>query len=315
MKIYMAPLEGITGYIFRNTYDKIFGNVDAYYAPFIATKTTKKYGKKEIRDILPENSTVKNLIPQILTNNAKDFNELAAIMHDMGYNEVNLNLGCPSPTVTTKGKGAGFLEYPESLAEFLEDIFKNRVCDISVKTRIGISEPEEFRRLLSIFNRYPIKELIIHPRLLESKYNGKPNWDWYEYAYNNSQNPICYNSDINTVGDFTRIMTMFNNTKSIMIGRGILRDPILVDKIIDNPEYNYLNRKQVSDKIKQFHDELYAEYMDYMSGEMNVLFKMKEIWTYLSENELFENNERLLKRIRKAKTCSEYENIISELFL
>lgn len=315
MNVYFAPLEGITGYLFRNSYNKLFGDVDKYYTPFIPTKAVGKYSTKDLRDVLPNNNQGVNIVPQILANSPDDFHKLAQMIADMGYAEINLNLGCPSPTVTTKRKGAGFLEYPDELDRMLEKVFKDASYNISVKTRIGVSDPTEFRKLLSIYNRYPIKELIIHPRLLESKYMGKPNLDWYSYAYNNSLNPVCYNSDIKSVEDYKMILGMFNNTTSIMIGRGILIDPMLPRRI-KCEENNEL--KMYDDElsmIRKYHNLIYEAYRGYLSGDKNILFKMKEIWKYLIENNKFANKEKNLKNIYKCTNLKEYDEIVDMIFI
>lgn len=321
MNIYFAPLEGITGYVFRNEYNRLFSGVDKFYTPFIATKHTGKYSTKDLRDILPANNQNITIVPQLLSNNASDFNYLADKIADMGYTEINLNLGCPSPTVTTKKKGAGFLEYPDELDRMLDEIFKNASYHISVKTRIGVSDPTEFRKLLSIYNRYPISELIIHPRLLESMYNGKPNLDWYSYAYNNSLNNVCYNSDIKTVGDCDKITAMFNNTTSVMIGRGILTDPLLPERIKGDVSKEVSKRDAELEKIRKYHNGVYEAYVDYMSGDKNVLFKMKEIWKYLIENPVFNKDsadnfiEKNLKAIYKCNTVREYNEVVDAIFI
>ena len=158
----------------------------------------------------------------------------------MGYNEINLNLGCPSKTVVSKGKGSGFLAYTDELDVFLDTIFSKATFDISIKTRVGRDSAEEFPNLLDIFNKYPIKELIIHPRIQSDYYNNHPNWSAYELAYTKSTNSICYNGDINTPDMFKRFVAQFPNSESVMIGRGILQNPGLVgeikeDKKIDKP--------------------------------------------------------------------------------
>lgn len=315
MNIYFAPLEGITGQVFRNAYNSIFDDIDKYYAPFIATKHTGKYSAKDLKDILRKNNIDINIVPQILSNDAKAFSELANIIADLGYPEINLNLGCPSPTVTTKKRGAGFLEYPDELDRMLESIFKDASYNISIKTRIGVSDPTEFRKLLAIYNRYPVSELIIHPRLLESKYLGKPNLDWYSYAYNNSINQVCYNSDIHTTDDYKKIVGMFNNTKSIMIGRGILIDPLLPRKIRHEENLNLPLYDNELEMIRRYHNKVYNSYCEYLSGDKNVLFKMKEVWQFLIQNSYFKNSEKDLKKIYKCNNLNEYNDIVDHIFM
>lgn len=188
MKIYLAPLEGITGHIYRTALKECFDGFDKYFIPFISPNQKGHFSTREKKDVLPENNRGVLAVPQILTNQAEDFIETAKKLAEYGYEEVNLNLGCPSRTVVTKGRGAGFLEEPDRLDRFLDEIFKKREWKISVKTRIGMSEPEEFEDLLKIYNRYPLEELIVHPRLQKDFYKNTPNLDVFAMAAEESRN-------------------------------------------------------------------------------------------------------------------------------
>ena len=302
MQFYMAPMEGITGYIYRAAYHKSFGNIDRYFAPFIMSK---KLNQKEIRDILPENNQGMELIPQILANRAEDFLAIAKAIESYGYKKVNLNLGCPSKTVVSKGRGSGFLAEPERLDTFLEEIFEKTPIRISIKTRIGKESPEEFVRLLDIYNQYPIEELIIHPRIQTDFYKNKPNWDMFEYAGTHSRHPLCYNGDICTTEEYERICQRFPGVSVVMIGRGILKNPGLVLAIRQGTQLE-------KERLRAFHDEIYREYQEVLFGEKTVLFKMKELWFYLAS--LFTNYEKYAKKIKKAEKLKVYETVVDALF-
>ena len=184
MKFYLAPMEGVTGYIYRNAYHAHFRPMDKYFTPFLAPKHNGGFSHREINDILPEHNEGMDTVPQLLTGNSEDFLRAARELKEYGYKEVNLNLGCPSGTVAAKGKGAGFLRDPEGLELFLEQVCEGMErlgLELSVKTRLGIEEPEEFDRLLSIYNRFPLKELIIHPRVLKDFYKYTPRMDIEEF--------------------------------------------------------------------------------------------------------------------------------------
>lgn len=201
-QISMAPMEGLTGYVYRRAHHAYFAPLDTYYTPFISNK---KLGSRERHDVLPEHNEGMHVIPQILTNRADDFLEIEKQLYEYGYREVNLNLGCPSGTVTAKGRGAGFLAYPEELSKFLDQIYSKTRMKISVKTRIGISSEEEWPQLLTLFNQFPIDHLIIHPRLLQDFYKGYPHMDAYQYAKEHSLSPIFYNGDIHFVDKWNEI--------------------------------------------------------------------------------------------------------------
>ena len=160
MKYYLAPMEGITGYIYRNAYEKFFHNIDKYFTPFIVANKSRSLKTKELRDVLPENNKNINIVPQILTNDSEAFIITSKRLQQLGYTEVNLNLGCPSGTVVSKNRGSGFLALREELDRFLEEIFKIGDMKISIKTRIGKDRPEEFYELIKIYNKYLVIKIV-----------------------------------------------------------------------------------------------------------------------------------------------------------
>ena len=299
MQYYLAPLEGITTYVYRNAYHKHFKKMDKYFTPFIVPHKDKKFNTRELKELSPEHNHGLNVVPQLLTNNAEDFLKTAKDIVQMGYDEINLNLGCPSRTVVTKKKGAGFLEYPEELDRFLDEIYGNADFKISVKTRIGKDSPDEFYQLLEIYNKYPIEELTIHPRIQTDYYQNTPNLDMFKVAYEESKNPICYNGDIRTTDNLTSLTQQFPDLKHVMIGRGIIHNPGLL---------THLDKET----LLSFHNMILEEYIKISSGERNVLFKMKELWFYMIS--LFEDAEKVGKKIKKTERLKEYESIINMLF-
>lgn len=305
MKFYFAPMEGITGYIHRNAHATFWDDVDKYFTPFIAANQYGKFSTRELHDILPEHNQGNRVIPQILTNKAADFIQTAQKLKTFGYDEVNLNLGCPSGTVVTKGKGSGFLAQKEALNCFLEEIFSKLEMNISIKTRIGKDDPEEFLELMEIFNQYPMEELIIHPRVQKDYYKNKPNLKIFKEALEMSKNPICYNGDLFTVKDYEAFSNMFPSVDTIMLGRGLIANPGLITDIMHH---------QTLDKetFKAYHDKLYRGYQEILSGERNVLFKMKEAWFYMIY--MFSNHEKYAKKIRKSQRLLDYEAAVSCLF-
>lgn len=305
MKYYLAPLEGVTTYVYRNAYHKHFRPMDKYFTPFIVPHKEKNFSTREKKELSPENNQGLFVVPQLLTNNAEDFLKTANDIVKFGYDEINLNLGCPSGTVVAKKKGSGFLAFPEELERFLDEIFNKADFKISIKTRIGKENPDEFYRLLEIYNKYPMEELIVHPRIQTDYYKNTPNWKMFEEAYKYSKNPLCYNGDIFTTEKFCLFSERFPETDTIMLGRGIIANPALVDMIEDK---QYITKE----KLLSFHNMIYEEYQKISSGERNVLFKMKELWFYMSN--MFEDSEKLMKKIKKSEKLKDYENVISVLF-
>ena len=238
MKYYLAPMEGITGFIYRNTYKKFFDNVDKYFTPFIVPTSSKSFKTKELRDILPENNKGMNIVPQILTNDSDGFITTARKLQQLGYSEINLNLGCPSGTVVSKNRGSGFLAKREELDKFLDEIYKIDDMKISIKTRIGKDSSEEFYELIKIYNKYPLEELIIHPRTREDFYGNKPNLEVFKDALTLSNSPVCYNGDIFTLDDYNKLSKEFPELNTIMLGRGVLANPGLINEIRNNANLN-----------------------------------------------------------------------------
>lgn len=305
MKFYYAPLEGVTGYIYRNAYHKYFTPLDKYFAPFIVANQQDKFKTRDLQDILPENNKGLTLIPQILSNQAKDFIHTSKRIKEFGYHEINLNLGCPSGTVVAKNKGSGFLAKPKELDEFLEEIYSANITELSIKTRLGKEEEEEFYTLIEIFNKYPIKELIIHPRIQKDYYKNTPRWEIFKDAISLSKNPLCYNGDINSVQDYKELLSQFPSIDKIMIGRGLIKNPGLISEI-------YGSNRVEKDLLRDFHNEIYEGYKKVISGDKNVLFKMKEMWIFMGT--LFEENEKCLKKIKKAERLYDYEEAMESIF-
>ena len=308
MKDYMAPMEGITNYVYRNAYHKHFHQMDKYFTPFISAKPNKRLSQKEVNEINPETNQGMYIVPQIMTKNADDFLQTTEILMDYGHKEVNLNLGCPSGTVTAKGKGAGFLGEPDELDRFLYDVFdkiKNLDVKLSIKTRIGTDYEEEWPRLMKIYNQYPLEELIIHPRLLIDYYKNTPHLEVYQQAVEKAKAPLCYNGDLFTVEAYKSIEQRFPTTDTFMYGRGLIANPALVTMIRDD-------KKTDKTILRAFHDDIYASYKEIMSGDRNVLFRMKELWAHMIK--VFDNNDKYAKKIKKAQKCSEYDAAVSCLF-
>ncbi|MBE6024375.1 MAG: tRNA-dihydrouridine synthase family protein [Cellulosilyticum sp.] len=305
MKFYLAPLEGLTGYIFRNAQASHFNPLDKYFTPFIAANQNGKLSSRELNDILPEHNKGLNVVPQILTNKAADFLLTIEKLQNFGYNEVNLNLGCPSGTVVSKNKGSGFLATPDALNAFLEEVFSKSTAKISIKTRIGKESPEEFGHLMDIFNQYPMEELIIHPRVQKDYYRNKPNMEVFKEALNNSKNPICYNGDLFTLEDYQNFIQECPEVKTLMLGRGMIANPGLACEILTSKGLQ-------KDEFKAFHDHVFEDYQEVLHGDKNVLFKMKEMWFYMSY--MFEDVEKHAKRIRKSQRLQDYEEAVNLLF-
>lgn len=300
MRHYVAPLEGITDSIYRRLHHKYFPGADRYYTPFFSPTVHRSLTSREARELPPAHSLPVEVVPQLLTKVPEDFIWMAEKCEELGYYEVNLNLGCPSGTVTAKGKGSGMLREPETMKQFLDHIFRGSPLPISIKTRIGFHDPAEFSTILEIYNQYPVKELTIHPRVRQDFYNGNVNFQAFDYAVANSKAPLCFNGNLNTVQDITVFSKAYPQIRSVMLGRGLIGNPGML-----TPGGTTIPA------LENFLGELLQEYAIHFSGSRNAMFRLKENWRFLFC--LFEEDSKLQKRLRKTTNVEEYKAITREI--
>lgn len=299
MRYYFAPMEGLTDSIFRRLHHKYFPGVDRYYMPFLSPTIHRTLTHKEDRELPMADSVEFAAVPQVLTKVSEDFLWAAKVCSDRGYDEVNLNIGCPSGTVVSKGKGSGMLRDVPALDRFLEEIFAASPLPISVKTRLGMEDPEEFPAILEVLNRYPIKELTIHPRVRKQFYDGSVHMEMFDYAVEHSANPLCYNGDILSLAQAGAIAEKYPNVEAVMIGRGLVADPGMLSGGTDAPA------------LEGFLNELLSVYEVEFGGSRNAMFRMKENWGFLHSR--FEGSDKLWKQLRKTTDVSEFKSLSTQI--
>ena len=300
MRYYFAPMEGLTDSVYRRLHHKYFPGVDRYYMPFFSPTMHRQLTARESRELPKADSVPFCAVPQVLTKVPEDFLWAAQVIRDLGYEEVNLNLGCPSGTVTAKGKGAGMLADPEGLDRFLDRIFSGCPIAVSVKTRLGMGAPEEFPALLEIFNRYPIRELTVHPRVRQEFYGSPIHFDWFDYALANSKNRLCYNGNLCTPALIQAFSQKYPRIGSVMIGRGLIGDPGMLTP-----------GGTTAAALEHFLDELLDAYTRDFGAPRNAMFRMKENWFYLLRR--FEGSEKLGKQLRKTTDIAVYKSVTAEI--
>lgn len=300
----LAPMEGNTGYVYRRVHAECFGALDRYYTPFLPPpRVGNRFGGKALKEIDPANNEGLNVVPQLLTKNADEFVWAAQVLADMGYAEVNLNLGCPSGTVVAKGKGSGALCDPEVLEGFLGDICERSPLPVSVKTRVGVEDDAEFERLLELYCDLPLAELIVHPRVQKDGYRGRPRQALYGEALEQAPFPVAYNGDINTANDLEDLLRAYPATTHVMIGRGLLANPALVRMVRGGVAAD-------AAELKRFHDRLFEAYEHEIGG--NAVFRMKEWWAYAKCS--FANPLAVVRRVRKTRKVEEYLAAVESVF-
>jgi len=307
----LAPLHGVTNYIYRNAFYRHFSGFDAAMAPFVnSINSETAYAKgrgNHFKDIERDNNRTVRLVPQILSNEPESFIETAATIAGYGYTEVNWNLGCPFPMVTGKKRGSGLLPHTDLIRVFLDRVCPELKIGLSLKIRLGLNDPDEILALIPVFNAYPLVKIIIHPRIGTQMYTGKVDVDGFERAAGLLKHPLVYNGDITDLQGFTRLRERFPSITEWMIGRGAIRDPFLPAVL----KGTVLPAGPLS-VLRDFHDDLFHSYREVLSGPKHALDKMKEIWTYLGHS--VTGTERALKDIPRCKTLESYTETVKRIF-
>ena len=305
MRYDFAPMEGITGALFRRLHHQFFPGVDRYYMPFLSPTRDHVFTPRELREILPENNPDAEVIPQLLTKVPEDFLWAAGELAAMGYQTVNLNLGCPSGTVVAKGKGSGMLADSSALDAFLDAVFSRAPCAVSVKTRLGLSDPEEFGPLLEIYNHYPLAELIVHSRVQKDGYRHPVRLEAFAPILAASRHPVCFNGGLVTTQDCRDLVGRFSGICGVMIGQGLVANPALVRQIRGGPGADW-------EALRAFHEALFGGYSQLFGSAHNAMMRMKELWAYLIR--LFRDSGPYAKRLRKARDPQTFSQAVDAVF-
>ena len=299
MRYYYAPMEGITDATFRRLHHKYFPGVDKYFMPFISPTIHRTLTHREARELPRADSVDFAAVPQLLGKNVEDMLWAVAVCADLGYDEVNINLGCPSGTVVSKGKGSGMLSDLDALDSFLEAIYAQAVLPVSLKTRIGVNDSENWENILEIYRRYPVKELTVHPRIRKAFYKGDCDLTAFAQAVENSPFPVCYNGNLYSLADAEAIAARFPTVESVMIGRGLVADPGMLTGSTDRQT------------LKAFLSELSDTYCIVFESKRNAIYRMKDNWHYLIS--LFEGSDKLWKEMRKSTDYDRFMSIANEI--
>ena len=319
MDIYLAPLEGLTDYTFRNSYEQVYGKgkIAKYFTPFISPNSSENFLTKEMRDVDRDNNKGLYVVPQVMTNNSKDFLWTIKKLHkELGYEEINLNLGCPSGTVVSKKKGSGFLGDIEGLDKFLYETMSDKYVQdnnikISLKTRIGLDTASNWEEIIGVYNKYKLEEIIIHPRIRTDFYKNEVNKEAFKYALENSTNKVVYNGDIFTRRDYLDFITEFKECDAIMLGRGLVADPALINVLKAADPVNYVRDLQKDkEQLSQFHEKVLNERLKIMSGDKHAIHRMKEMWCYM---EYVFDDKKDVKQVKKSQKMEEYKLAVKVL--
>ena len=301
MKYYFAPMEGLTDAIYRRLHHQFFPGVDRYYTPFLSPTVHRRLTNREERELPAAGETGAYTVPQLLTKNAEDFLWMVQLLRDRGYDRVNLNLGCPSGTVVAKGKGSGMLADPDGLDAFLDAVCAASPLPVSMKTRVGVQSPEEFTKIMDIYRRYPLAELIIHPRVRRDFYEGQLHMECFAYALETAPFPVCFNGNLCSLRQIRSFAGQYPAVPAVMLGRGLIGDPGMLTPGGTDAK-----------TLAAFYDALLEEYLRAFGGSRNAMFRLKENWRYLLHR--FQGGERFAKPLRKTTDLGGYRTITAQIF-
>ena len=307
-KISLAPLQGITDYHFRNLYNSHFKGIDEFYTPFLRLDKKKALKTSQVKDIQPENNKEIKVIPQILTNSVDDFIFLSKYLFNLGYPEINWNLGCPFPMVAKRQLGSGLLPYSEKIDSILNQIIEIIPTKLSIKMRLGYENESEIDKVLPLLDKYPLTEIIIHTRIGKQMYKGNANPNEFEKYINLSKHQLSYNGDIDSLEKFNQLNNRFNDVNKWMIGRSAISNPFLIEEIKNKAKCNNLLKLE---RFAAFHNDLYEQFLSSLSGSGHVLSKMTHFWEYFSQS--FSNSRKVFKAIKKSNSISKFEENIHSI--
>lgn len=305
MKVYAAPLQGLTEAPWRNVHQELFGGIDAYYTPFVRIERGE-FRNKDVRDIAPENNAVDRLVPQLIASAPAELGRLVELFMEKGYREADINMGCPFPLIAGKHKGSGILPYPQEVKALLDELAHYPEMQFSVKMRLGWESADEWRALLPLLNAASLQRITLHPRIGRQQYKGEVDRESFTAFYQECGHPLVYNGDVLVVEDIRQLEESFPQLEGVMLGRGLLANPALA---MEYKEGVSLAQEVLYNKVGILHSRLFKYYEAHLQGETQLLSKMKPYWEYL----LPDMDRKIKKAIKKATRVDKYLSAVNQL--
>ena len=303
-----SPLQGFTDFRFRNAFNHYFGGIDTFYAPYIRFNNKLIIKNSYQIDLQLENNKTLEVIPQIMTNSADEFLFVVDYIQELGYKELNWNLGCPYPMVTKRGMGSGLICDPDKIDHILERVHKETDIVVSMKMRMGYEHPEEILDTFPILDNYPLKNIAIHARIGKQLYKGGVNLDAFQRCIESTKHKLYYNGDITSVTKLKEMQARFPSIDHFMMGRGLIADPFLPSMIKNDTSEYPENRWDI---FREFHDTIYHQYDAALSGPTPIKMKMQGFWEFFAQS--FSNPQKTFKKIKKANNPRAYQQAVAEI--
>ena len=305
LPIHFAPLQGYTDDVYRRIHHELFGGITTYYTPFVRMEGGG-VRSKDMRDIRPEFNEGVPVVPQIIVKSMKEFDYLTNVVEEKGYQEIDINMGCPFPMQAKHGRGSGLLAHTDIIQEISQAIQEKKHLSFSVKMRLGWESEEEWKPVLDILNDTPIRQITLHPRIGTQQYKGETDMEAFAEFYALCKHPLIYNGDITTLEDIQSIEKTYPNLAGIMIGRGLLARPSLATEYASGKETPWETRRN---QLHEFHDRLMAHYETTANSEAQVHNRMRLFWEYMEE----EIGRKTYKKLMKAGNLKNYLAAVREV--
>lgn len=300
---HFAPVQGHTDAAYRHFHSLVYGGTLTYFTPFIRLE---KNGlrPRDLKDLNSELNENTRLIPQIIFRDAKELNSLIGLLKDLNAKEIDLNMGCPFPLQTGHGRGAATILKEDLAQEIIKIVNNNPDISFSVKMRLGLHEPQEWKKLLPFLNLIKLKHITLHPRVAKQQYGGEVNLEQFDEFLNESTNPVIYNGDLKTPDDIFNIKARYPNIAGIMSARGVLGRPSLLLEARMGKE---LSKEDRLSKMLEFHRLLFNYYSSILCGDSQIISKIQPFWEY-SEDEI---GRKVWKAIKKASNLAKYQTAVA----
>lgn len=292
MVFHLAPLQGLTDSVFRNSFCKFFGGVDKYYTPFIRIEKGEVRAK-DLKDSDLLRNRTHRLIPQVIAKERDEFNYLISVLKKHGHKHIDINMGCPFVPMVRKGRGSGLLKKPERVREILDIVNSDSDATYSIKMRLGVESADDWKEILPIINDSGIEWITIHPRTARQQYRGNLDIDQFESILSLSNKPIVYNGDILSNLGIDKIKAQYPDLSGIMIGRGLIATPWLLSDSQEN----------IESRFRDMHNIMLDKYISEMSGgDIQIMMKLKGFWEYWG----IHFDKKQFKQIIKSNNLSSY---------